>query len=1753
MYIVNTSTSIVAIPTRNLNFGQSTIIFVSSTTDIGQLVTIFDIEGFLSTPQRIIVSTVSGTNFGPGVSSILLQQGFSYLTLHSVSTNKWNIANENAFPVADISYYTRGLQFSTLNVTDNFIVTSSITTSNAQIVAQTAYSSGVVVAPIFVSSIVINNYSNYLAGTPYQYFESLSASNTGSISVQSTMSTGFQATFGSNVSTADTLYVQSNLNIAGGYTGSNIIIIQSSFSTNQRILVDSNIVAGGFVNITSNVTCFSGARTSSLYATGVQATTLFGNTVSFPYATLQPLVGLGSPALLVISSISNSNTFIQTSTLVTSELLTPTIMVASTVNAETLTIFPIENAVIQNSKGSLVVSSVYTRSLKANTLYGSNYTSTVNSVSTNTSLFSTLFSDNSVNAVQSISTMFTVAENCISKNIISRVLNIGGSAPLTMNILSISSFLISTSFLAGGMSSFTTYSTVFNASGAVFNTRAIVNTGPITTSTLQLGVGIYATNSLNISSPSVNFSTANIQSASTQNIVTSSLYSLGGLVGAVLNYSTVSLGAPYMYGSTAAGLSSDSMSEFIIGQGTPYFPLHVVATQDRTVNGFIKNPSGVPPTYLNISYIYRTDTPYFTGTASIILGNPIVQSTLVTLSTGLGGTHQTYTLSNYQVDTKLVSSTIQYYLTGPETYSAPGATGSQQTLIAGGAVTPYKLAYSSDGGASWTTLPFVVFETQCNGIVWMQDKWIAVGSGTNTMAISYSGTVWYNLGTSIFSTQGSAVAYGSGISVAVGQGTNSIAYSYDGVSWAGAGTTIFTAGLGVATDGSSWIAVGQGSNTIARSTDGKSWTGQGTTVFSVAGNGVASNGTRWVAVGQGSFTLATSTNGSTWTKLNVFSTAGRCVAWNGSMWLAGGSGTSPIAYSSNGLTWTTTTCPLTTVNSITWSSNQWVAVGVGAAATIAVSSDGINWTVTASASFFSELYAVANRTVPSFLTQPNQTFLAAGQGTNALASSINGINWTPVASPFTSSTNCVAYNGSLWVAGGSGTYALAYSANGVTWTGVSFPNMTTVYSVVYGRSLWIAVGTGTSGYTRAQSADGINWTQLATGGFFSGAAYGIVWSQGVWVAVGTPQSSGLLFSLDGSTWVSQISSVFTTGRCIASNGTYFLAGGQGTNPLAYSVDGSVWTAISGTLTSVSGLAWGSRLWVAVGQGANTIAYSYDGVHWYGLGTSIFSVAGASVIWNGSLWIATGEGTNTLATSVDGITWVGQGTSVFSVRGKGISVSKGLPNTVINYEEPVEVRLSLSGVVQISPTVIEKPPRTNTAWDSRASSLDGYADTAFLQFKPYAPNTHCMAGLTENPTVTNSYTALNYAFSVADSGSVQIYELGVLVATVGSYQALDIFQILFDGTTVKYTQNSVIVRTVSRAVGAPLYLGISFNNPASRIVDLEFHPQYLLNTVAPTTPHTYTTINPSGFTSDPLVFSRVVTESVLLPSLWEIKIPLSGTLSNISTQLYCELYVSTNLIFSTVLLQNPFQPTVSTYTFSYLLTSNIPVTPGNKMQFLIHTQRGLGTTAIYSTTITNSIYNLSSIEYVQLVHNSSNLGQQTSDLTVWTANASTPLGTYITSNSGIEMNFGYMKWNSRQYGMSIENEYNDMQTRTITYTGSLYSASDSNLKYDIHYADKSGLYESIRKIPLHRYSFSDTFQKTFRTRDNHQLGVLTTDVAKQFPNLIHPVESEHLGLSNLETVDRIQFRYAHLGATQHLIARVSTLSGKIAALRLTKDK
>ena len=298
-----------------------------------------------------------------------------------------------------------------------------------------------------------------------------------------------------------------------------------------------------------------------------------------------------------------------------------------------------------------------------------------------------------------------------------------------------------------------------------------------------------------------------------------------------------------------------------------------------------------------------------------------------------------------------------------------------------------------------TTSPSGVLDVQNND----PNLWVAVGSGTNSIAYSSNGSTWTGIGTSIFSSSGSRVAYNGSMWVAVGSGTNTIAYSLNGTSWTGLGTSIFTTrGYGIAWNGSIWVAVGEGGNSIAYSSDGISWSAA-TNAFSARGRNVAWNGSIWVAVGEGTNTIAYSTNGTSWTGAGaVFSTAGYSVAWDGYKWLAGGEDSTYSIYASeNGINWVgvqNTKAALFTayVHGIAWNGSMWVAVG--------------------------------SSTIP---------FLR-------LAYSYDGYVWDGVVISNVTNGYTVSWNGSSWIAGFIGTNKMYSSSDGITWSNVSGQPFSTV-------------------------------------------------------------------------------------------------------------------------------------------------------------------------------------------------------------------------------------------------------------------------------------------------------------------------------------------------------------------------------------------------------------------------------------------------------------------------------------------------------------------------------------------------------------------------------------------------------------------------------------------------------------------------------------------------------------------------------------
>ena len=134
-------------------------------------------------------------------------------------------------------------------------------------------------------------------------------------------------------------------------------------------------------------------------------------------------------------------------------------------------------------------------------------------------------------------------------------------------------------------------------------------------------------------------------------------------------------------------------------------------------------------------------------------------------------------------------------------------------------------------------------------------------------------------------------------------------------------------------------------------------------------------------------------------------------------------------------------------------------------------------------------------------------WVAVGTGTNPIAYSYYGATgWTKatdLTGIFSSSGQCVAWNGSMWVAGGEGASkkTIAYSYYGATgWTPVSnlndIWNSGTAGSVVWNGQKWIMTGyTVPNNYIMAYSSDGQNWSGQSVAGISYG--YAIGWNAGL--------------------------------------------------------------------------------------------------------------------------------------------------------------------------------------------------------------------------------------------------------------------------------------------------------------------------------------------------------------------------------------------------------------------------------------------------------------------------------------------------------------------------------------------------------------------------------------------------------------------------------------------------------------------------------
>ncbi len=473
------------------------------------------------------------------------------------------------------------------------------------------------------------------------------------------------------------------------------------------------------------------------------------------------------------------------------------------------------------------------------------------------------------------------------------------------------------------------------------------------------------------------------------------------------------------------------------------------------------------------------------------------------------------------------------------------------------------------------------------------------------------------------------LAYGGG--VFVGAGANgTIVRSADGTSW-----TTATQGtqdlLGVAYGGGQFVAVGYG-GTILPSPDGSTWTLRGaglTTQFLTAAT--YDSTPQYVIVGNAG-TVLTSPDAATWTsQTSLGGFALRGVAWAAGTYVAAGdfqSGSNnagEIFTSTNAQTWTGHNSQLWQEKLVAVQAAGGRLYALGAAGSIARSSDGTGASWTQAMAGSDDLGAIA---------YGNSTYVAAGGHALGIFSSSDGISWTSrFAQPCCGGNFPSAAYGSWTTPSAGKAFVIAVentifsSVDGITWpSSPAFSTTTGTYliGVVYGGGQFVVVGFRYNGasYTGVvvTSPDGVTWTDRTSAANITSEMYAVAWGGGQYVATGV----GASISPDGVTWTPYNDQSADLMASMAYGAGLFVAldGSTGADSIT-SPDGVHWTPHHYAFSIANG--YGNALAFGNGQFlAPTLATSIDGLTWT---TNPYPTGGqfAAGVYGPGGWVGVGNG------------------------------------------------------------------------------------------------------------------------------------------------------------------------------------------------------------------------------------------------------------------------------------------------------------------------------------------------------------------------------------------------------------------------------------------------------------------------------------------------------------------------------------------------
>jgi hypothetical protein len=238
-------------------------------------------------------------------------------------------------------------------------------------------------------------------------------------------------------------------------------------------------------------------------------------------------------------------------------------------------------------------------------------------------------------------------------------------------------------------------------------------------------------------------------------------------------------------------------------------------------------------------------------------------------------------------------------------------------------------------------------------------------------------------------------------------------------------------------------------NRVMTSPDGITWTSQ-TSAADYNWNDIAWSGSLYAACASSGTTdrIMTSSNGTSWSLATTPNKSLQGICYGNGKFVAVGTG--GVIYSTDGVTWTAGTISVSTQwRSVAYGNGYYVAVSsLGDAA---VSTDGINFTLTSSS-------ALAPGSLD--VTFGNGIFIAL-VGTGAIYTSIDGTTWTAQTPANDNIWTTITYGAGTFVAvanSGSGNYYVMTSRNGIGWVNRTAASNSAWRGVTYGNGTFVAVG-----------------------------------------------------------------------------------------------------------------------------------------------------------------------------------------------------------------------------------------------------------------------------------------------------------------------------------------------------------------------------------------------------------------------------------------------------------------------------------------------------------------------------------------------------------------------------------------------------------------------------------------------------------------------------------------------------------------------